>query len=101
LGCHTEIESLKTKGKHAKAVSCVGCHSNLQAHLDDTGKKTVTRLDPENCGACHKEQYQTYMAVNLKSRAKLEKSTTTSRSPTGSPGSTPSPVLMPSCSSIN
>jgi formate-dependent nitrite reductase cytochrome c552 subunit len=82
FGCHSEIESLKTKGKHAKAVSCVGCHSNLQAHLDDTGKKPVTRLDPENCGACHKEQYQTYMAVNLKSRAKLEKSTTTSRSPT-------------------
>ncbi len=82
FGCHSEIESLKTKGKHAKAVSCVGCHSNLKAHLDDIGKKPLTRLDLENCGGCHKEQYQTYMAVNLKSRAKLEKSTTTSRSPT-------------------
>jgi formate-dependent nitrite reductase cytochrome c552 subunit len=82
FGCHSEIENLKTKGKHAKAVSCVTCHSNLKAHLDDTGKKPVTRLDLESCGACHKEQYQTYMAVNLKSRARLEKSTTTSRSPT-------------------
>ena len=82
FGCHSEIESLKTKGKHAKAVSCVGCHSNLKAHLDDIEKKPHTRLDLENCGGCHKEQYQTYTAVNLKSRAKLEKSTTTSRSPT-------------------
>ncbi|NWF56867.1 MAG: ammonia-forming cytochrome c nitrite reductase subunit c552 [Syntrophaceae bacterium] len=82
FGCHSEIEALKTKGKHAKAVSCTGCHSDVKAHLEDTGKKPLSRLDLENCGSCHKEQYQTYMAVNLKSRAKLEKSTTTSRSPT-------------------
>ncbi|KPK87831.1 MAG: hypothetical protein AMJ94_16365 [Deltaproteobacteria bacterium SM23_61] len=82
FGCHSEIESLKTKGKHAKAVPCGDCHSNLKAHLEDTGKNPVTRLGPENCGACHQEQYQTYMTANLKSRAKLEKSTTTSRSPT-------------------
>jgi formate-dependent nitrite reductase cytochrome c552 subunit len=81
FGCHSEIESLKTKGKHAKAVPCVGCHSNLKAHLDDTGEKPVTRLDLENCGGCHKEQYQSFMATNLKSKARVEKSTTTSRSP--------------------
>jgi len=81
-GCHTEIQELKGKGKHAKGLNCAVCHPDTSAHLSDSAKKPVTRLDPESCGSCHRDQYRTLMEVNLKSKAKLEKSTTTSRSPT-------------------
>ena len=81
-GCHTEIEALKGKGKHAKGLNCAVCHPETSAHLSDSTKKPVTRLDPESCGNCHKDQLETLMAINWKSKAKLEKSTTTSRSPT-------------------
>ena len=82
FGCHGQIQELIGLGKHAKRVDCSVCHSETSAHLDDVSKMPVTRLDPENCGACHRDQYRTLMEVNLKSRAKLEKATTTSRSPT-------------------
>jgi len=82
FGCHPEIQGMKGKGKHAKGLNCVLCHPATSEHLSDSAKKPATRLDPENCGSCHKEQFQTLMEVNLKSKAKLEKSTTNSRSPT-------------------
>jgi formate-dependent nitrite reductase cytochrome c552 subunit len=82
FGCHPEVQTLVGSGKHVKGVNCALCHSETEAHLADSAKKPATRLDPENCGSCHKEQWQTLMEVNLKSRAKLEKATTTSRSPT-------------------
>jgi formate-dependent nitrite reductase cytochrome c552 subunit len=81
FGCHTEIQALKGRGKHAKGLNCAVCHPDTSGHLADSATKPVTLLDPASCGACHKEQFQTLMEVNLKSRAKVEKSTTTSRSP--------------------
>ena len=80
-GCHTEIQQLKGQGKHAKGLNCVICHPETSAHLSDSAKKPVTRLDPEACASCHKEQYQTSLAVSWKSKAKLEKSVPTGRSP--------------------
>jgi formate-dependent nitrite reductase cytochrome c552 subunit len=77
-----EIQELKGKGKHARGPNCSVCHPDSSAHLSDTAKKPVTRLDLEACGSCHRDQYRTLMETNLKSRAKVEKSTTTSRSPT-------------------
>jgi formate-dependent nitrite reductase cytochrome c552 subunit len=82
FGCHGQIQDLMGLGKHASRVNCAVCHSETAVHLEDTSKTPITRLDPENCGACHKDQYRTLMEVNLKSRAKLEKASTTSRSPT-------------------
>ncbi|MBM4333074.1 MAG: ammonia-forming cytochrome c nitrite reductase subunit c552 [Deltaproteobacteria bacterium] len=82
FGCHQEVQALKEKGKHAKGVNCALCHSETAGHLADSAKKPITRLDAEACGACHKEQWQTLMEVTLKSKAKLEKATTISRSPT-------------------
>ncbi len=80
-GCHPEIQALKGKGKHAKALNCAVCHPDTSGHLSDSAQKPTTRLDPAACGACHKEQFQTLMEVNLKSKAKVEKATMTSRSP--------------------
>ena len=81
-GCHEQIKDLMGLGKHAARVNCAVCHLETSGHLDDISKKPVTRLDLENCGSCHKDQYRTLMEVNVKSRAKVEKATTTSRSPT-------------------
>jgi len=82
LGCHPEIQALWESGKHNRAANCAVCHLETAGHLDDIFKKPVTRLDLEACGSCHKDQYRTLMEVNVKSRAKVEKATTTSRSPT-------------------
>lgn len=82
FGCHPEVQDLKGRGKHAKDINCALCHPETAGHVEDSAKKPVTRLDLESCGSCHKEQFRTLMEVNLKSKAKLEKATTTSRSPT-------------------
>jgi formate-dependent nitrite reductase cytochrome c552 subunit len=79
--CHEEIKSLKVSNKHASLL-CARCHSKLTEHLKDPEKLPETNLELILCGRCHPSQYETFVSVNLKSRAKVEKATTTSRSPT-------------------
>lgn len=79
--CHEEIKSLKKGNKHA-SLPCGKCHGKLDEHLKDPGKLPETNLELSLCGQCHPSQYETYLSVNLKSKAKVEKATTTSRSPT-------------------
>ena len=79
--CHELIKSLKEGNRHA-SLSCSKCHSKLNDHLKDPDRAPETNLELSLCGQCHPFQYETLMAVNLKSKAKVEKSTTTSRSPT-------------------
>ncbi|MCX8069248.1 MAG: hypothetical protein N2738_01955, partial [Thermodesulfovibrionales bacterium] len=79
-GCHTNIKDFHTKGKHAK-VNCTACHDKTDAHLQNSATKPETRLDHATCGKCHKEQYESFVAVNYESKPKLEKAMATSRSP--------------------
>ena len=79
--CHEQIKSLKIGTKHSP-LPCSKCHSQLSEHLKDPEKKPGTNLELSLCGGCHPSQYETYISVNLKSKAKVEKATTTSRSPT-------------------
>jgi formate-dependent nitrite reductase cytochrome c552 subunit len=79
--CHEEIKSLKVGNRHA-SLPCANCHSKLAEHLKDPEKNPETNLELSLCGGCHRFQYETFMSVNLKSKAKVEKATTTSRSPT-------------------
>jgi len=79
--CHEEIKSLKTGNKHL-SLSCARCHGKLAEHLKDPEKTPETNLELSLCGSCHRPQYETFIAINLKSKAKVEKATTTSRSPT-------------------
>jgi formate-dependent nitrite reductase cytochrome c552 subunit len=79
--CHTEVAELRKGSKHEK-MNCVACHSGLSTHLEDVSQKPATNLELSNCGKCHKEQYESFMHVNMQSKAKLEKASTTSRSPT-------------------
>jgi nitrite reductase (cytochrome c-552) len=79
-GCHAEIEAFHAKGKHAK-VNCAACHEALDKHLQDPSAKPVTRMEHSVCGGCHQDQYESFVAVNLQSKAKQEKATYRSRSP--------------------
>jgi formate-dependent nitrite reductase cytochrome c552 subunit len=79
--CHAEVKELYTGSKHGK-MNCTTCHTGLNEHLDDAAKKPITNLELANCGKCHKEQFESFMHVNMQSKAKLEKATTISRSPT-------------------
>jgi formate-dependent nitrite reductase cytochrome c552 subunit len=79
--CHEQIKSLKVGAKHSP-LPCSRCHGKLAEHLENPEKKPETNLELSLCGGCHPSQYETYISVNLKSKAKVEKATTTSRSPT-------------------
>lgn len=79
--CHDEVQMLHTGSKHQR-LNCVTCHSGLNLHLDDHQTKPVTNLDIKTCGNCHRDQYDSFWHVNLESKARVEKATTTSRSPT-------------------
>lgn len=50
--CHTEIQALKTGGRHA-SVNCANCHTGTTAHLADAEIKPSTRTDLEACAGCH------------------------------------------------
>jgi nitrite reductase (cytochrome c-552) len=80
-GCHQDIKDFHSKGKHAK-VNCSNCHEELDKHLKEgPSAKPVTRMDHATCGKCHKEQYESFVANNLESKAKVEKASFKSRSP--------------------
>ncbi|MDI6784605.1 MAG: ammonia-forming cytochrome c nitrite reductase subunit c552 [bacterium] len=78
--CHEQIKEFHAPNKHAQ-VNCITCHEELDAHLKDAMTKPETRTDHATCGKCHKEQYASFIAVNLESKPKIEKATTISRSP--------------------
>jgi formate-dependent nitrite reductase cytochrome c552 subunit len=81
-GCHEPIKKLHTMGKHAK-INCVNCHAGLDKHAQNPGPETrpVTDVSWEACGACHKEQYNSFMEVAYHRPARDEKSQLTNRSP--------------------
>ncbi len=79
-GCHNNIKEFHQAGKHAK-VACTSCHDGTDNHLKNPTTKPVTKLDHATCGSCHKEQYESFVAVNLHSKARVEKANFKSRSP--------------------
>ncbi len=78
--CHDEIKKFHQRGKHAK-LSCTTCHEGLEGHLKDSEKKPVTLTSLAVCGKCHQEQYSSFIEVNMEAKPKVEKATSTSRSP--------------------
>ena len=83
-GCHKDIQQFHEKNKHA-TVNCAQCHGNLDKHVTLEGKgkeaEVTVRTEHEACGTCHKEQYDSFTAVNLDSKARAEKATFKGRSP--------------------
>lgn len=79
--CHDEHKAFHERGKHRK-VNCVACHAGLDAHTADPDHKLPeTRMDHATCGECHKDQFESFMAMNLASKARVEKASFKSRSP--------------------
>ncbi len=82
--CHENIEEFHAKGRHA-TVNCAHCHDAVQhakdADEDKMGTRPVTRMDHQACATCHRPQYNSFVEVNLHSKARVEKSTYKSRSP--------------------
>ena len=78
--CHEGIKGLKVGNKHA-SVACTVCHGKVSEHLANPEVLPETNLELSLCGRCHPFQFQSLMAPNLKSKAKVEKANTTSRSP--------------------
>ncbi len=80
--CHGEIKDLWVSGKHKDKLNCIECHSNFEAHQDDPEENKVTvDLNLDNCGRCHKEQFNSLFTINFKKAGRLEKSLYTERSP--------------------
>jgi hypothetical protein len=82
--CHENIEEFHAKGRHA-TVNCAHCHDAVQhakdADEDKMGTRPGTRVDHQACATCHRAQYNSFVEVNLHSKARVEKSTYKSRSP--------------------
>ncbi len=82
--CHENIEEFHITGRHA-TVNCVQCH-DAAAHLKTAeeksmGDRPITRVDHAACSTCHKAQYNSFVEVNLASKARVEKASYKSRSP--------------------
>ena len=79
-GCHAPIKEFHAGSKH-KNVNCVACHDGTDKHLADSKTRPVTRTDLAACGACHKNQYESFQTMNWKKTARSEKSLLTGQSP--------------------
>lgn len=82
--CHSNIEDFHASGRHA-TVNCAHCHDAVEhmktADDDKMGTRPVTRTDHAACSTCHKAQYNSFVEVNLQSKARVEKASYRSRSP--------------------
>lgn len=83
--CHETVKTLHGRGMH-KNVNCVSCHEikDAQKHMEGPSaeNRPVTRMDWQACGACHKEQLDSFMEVDLASRpARNDKSNQGGRAP--------------------
>jgi nitrite reductase (cytochrome c-552) len=82
--CHTQIEDMHTAGAHA-TVNCVHCH-DASEHVETAstrrmGERPITRTDLEACATCHTAQFNSFVYVHPESHGRVEKATSTSRSP--------------------
>ncbi|WP_035055218.1 ammonia-forming cytochrome c nitrite reductase subunit c552 [Desulfuromonas sp. TF] len=80
FGCHEEVQTL-WKGSSHVDLGCDTCHAGMPAHLKNPQEKPRTDLNPEVCGACHQNQYETFFQVNWNSPARQEKGVPEGRSP--------------------
>jgi nitrite reductase (cytochrome c-552) len=82
--CHANIEEFHISGRHA-TVNCAHCHDAAEhaeeAEETSIGVRPVTRMDPAACASCHLMQYNSFIEVNLNSKARVEKASFKSRSP--------------------
>lgn len=78
--CHEPIKGFRLEGKH-QSVGCKECHGKLDAHLADEKSRPTTNTDPEVCGNCHKNQFDTLYTMNWNKTARKEKGLATGPAP--------------------
>ncbi len=80
--CHSKVEKLSVMGKHG-SVGCDKCHGGLDAHLKDQSAQArpTTDMSWQACGACHKEQMESFLKTSYHRPGRDEKSQLTGRSP--------------------
>jgi nitrite reductase (cytochrome c-552) len=80
--CHATIKDLHSSGKHAE-VNCASCHSGLEQHMQAPSPehRPGTAVTWESCGACHQDQYHSFMQESLHRPARDEKSQLDNRAP--------------------
>lgn len=80
LACHTEVQALRVNGKHER-LPCLTCHSELANHLSDASLKPGTSFNLTVCGACHQDQYNSFLKTHPASGARIEKAGPKGRAP--------------------
>lgn len=78
-GCHTNIKEFHADSRHA-SVNCAHCHEKTTEHLTQ-GARPVTIKDHRACATCHMAQYNSFVEINLESKARHEKADPRSVSP--------------------
>lgn len=78
--CHEPIKGFRQTGKH-QAVGCKDCHGKLDDHLKNEKVRPTTNTDPQVCGNCHKNQFDTLYTMNWNKTARKEKGQATGPSP--------------------
>jgi len=80
-GCHVQIKEMHVAGKHA-SINCAFCHTGSEEHIaKGPMSKPVTLTGHSVCGTCHADQYGSFLEMQLKSAARIEKASFGSRSP--------------------
>lgn len=80
-GCHVQIKEMHVAGKHA-SINCAFCHTGSEEHIaKGPMSKPVTLTGHSVCGTCHADQYGSFLEMQLKSPARIEKASFGSRSP--------------------
>lgn len=63
--CHSDIAKDHAGSVH-KDVNCAMCHNGTKEHLKDYKKRPSVSMDPNNCGACHTNQYKSLYTMSDK-----------------------------------
>jgi nitrite reductase (cytochrome c-552) len=80
FGCHLQIGDLHRGSPH-NGLGCGTCHAAMNEHLQDPRQRPRTDLQPDTCGNCHPDQYESFNRVNWEAPARLEKGLPQGRSP--------------------
>ena len=72
--CHPDMADRINSNIHS-VHDCAQCHTPGDHPTNPLNIKPVTNLTHQLCGGCHVDQYQSFLTVNLESKAKEEKGT--------------------------
>jgi len=78
--CHSNIGDMHKGTKH-EALACNTCHKGTDKHLTNPKERPTVSMAPADCGACHKEQFDSMYQVNNHRIARDSKKNTNNIAP--------------------